>query len=115
MLHYTVNQRPHWACRQYGHSVGTRGCLGVKRCQLCLQDASHSALSSSGSLGFIVYVKSCKMVDSVPKWQLFLSSQYIHTICRSQINRRSDGISLGLGTFSWQDPVNSWKVAPGEV
>ena len=24
MLHYTVNQHPHWACRQYGHSEGTR-------------------------------------------------------------------------------------------
>ena len=43
MLHYTVNQRPHWACRQYGHSGGTRGWLGVQRCQLCLQDTSRSA------------------------------------------------------------------------
>ena len=43
MLHYTVNQLPDWACRQYGHSGGTRGWLGVKRCQLCLQDTSHSA------------------------------------------------------------------------
>ena len=24
MLHYTVNQHPHWACRQYGHSVHGR-------------------------------------------------------------------------------------------
>ena len=29
MLHYTVNQRPHWTPRQYGHSGGTRGWLGV--------------------------------------------------------------------------------------
>ena len=43
MLHYTVNQRPHWACRQYGHSGGTWGWLGVERCQLCLQDTSRSA------------------------------------------------------------------------
>ena len=61
MLHYTVNQRPHWACRQYGHSGGTKGWLGVKRCQLCLQDTSHSAkwhwrLSSSGSLGFLLKI-----------------------------------------------------------
>ena len=42
MLHYTVNQRPHWACRQYGHPGGTRGWLGVKRYQLCKRDTSHS-------------------------------------------------------------------------
>ena len=30
MLHYTVNQRPHWACRQYGHYEGTPGWLGVE-------------------------------------------------------------------------------------
>ena len=40
MLHYTVNQRPHWACQQYGHSGGTWGWLGVERYQLCLQDTS---------------------------------------------------------------------------
>ena len=38
MLHYTVNQRLHWARRQYGHCVGTRGWLGVETCQLWLQD-----------------------------------------------------------------------------
>ena len=42
MFHYTVNQRPHWACWQYGHSGGTRGWLGVERCQLCMQDTSRS-------------------------------------------------------------------------
>ena len=34
MLHYTVNQCPHWACQQYGQPGGTREWLGVKRCQL---------------------------------------------------------------------------------
>jgi hypothetical protein len=38
MLDYTVYQRPHLACRQYGYSGGTRVRLGVERCQLCLQD-----------------------------------------------------------------------------
>ena len=51
MLHYTVNQRPHWARRQFGHSGRTWGWLGVKKCQLCLQD---TLASSGGSLGFIV-------------------------------------------------------------
>ena len=51
MLHYTVNQRPHWACPQYGHSGGTWGWLGVERCQLCLQDTSRSAVTSAISSG----------------------------------------------------------------
>jgi hypothetical protein len=58
VFHYTVNQRPHWACRQYGHSGGT---FGVARCRemstlpvgYILQCKATSA-SSSGSLGFIV-------------------------------------------------------------
>ena len=29
LLCFTVNQRPHWACWQYGHSGGTQGWLGV--------------------------------------------------------------------------------------
>ena len=29
ILHYTMNQCPHWACRQYGHSGGTQGWLSV--------------------------------------------------------------------------------------
>ena len=41
MLHHTVNQGPHWTCQQYGHSGGTWGWLGVKRCQPCLQNTSH--------------------------------------------------------------------------
>ena len=32
-----------------------------------------TSASSSGSLGFIVCVKCCRMVDSVPRWQLSLS------------------------------------------
>ena len=32
-----------------------------------------TSVSSSGSLGFIVCVKCCRMVDSVPRWQLSLS------------------------------------------
>ena len=26
-----------------------------------------------------------------------------------------DGTTFGVGTFSWQDPVHSWKAGPGEV
>ena len=34
MLHYRVNQHPHWACPWYGYTGGTRGWLVVKICQL---------------------------------------------------------------------------------
>ena len=64
--------------------------------------------SSSGSVGFIVCVKYCRMVDSVPRWQLSLSWPI-------QSDRRSDETAFGVGTFSWQDPVPSWKAGPGEV
>ena len=42
---YLFELTPLWSGRlgQYGHSGGTRGWLGVKRCQLCLQDTPHSA------------------------------------------------------------------------
>ena len=36
-------------------------------------------------------------------------------IVRPSVDRRSDDTALGAGTFSWQDPVHSWKVGPGEV
>ena len=71
VLYYTVNQHPHWACRQYGHTGGTRGWLGVERWQLCLQDTSRSAnCHRRAAVGhcFIVCVKCCRMVDSVPIW-----------------------------------------------
>ena len=29
-------------------------------------------------------------------------------------DRRSDDNAFGTGTFSWQDPVHSWKAGPGE-
>ena len=34
---------------------------------------------------------------------------------RPSVNRRSDDTTFGAGTFSWQDPVHSWKAGPGEV
>ena len=32
-----------------------------------------------------------------------------------KINRRSDDTTFGAETFSWQDPIHSWKAGPGEV
>ena len=34
---------------------------------------------------------------------------------RPSVNRRSDDTAFGAGTFSWQDPVYSWKAGTGEV
>ena len=30
-------------------------------------------------------------------------------------DRRLDNTAFAAGTFSWQDPVHSWKTGPGEV
>ena len=70
MLHYTVNQCPHWACRQ-----GNPGCweMSILPAGYIPQSKVTSASTSTGSLGFIVCVKCCRMVDSVPRWQLSLS------------------------------------------
>ena len=34
---------------------------------------------------------------------------------RPSVDHRSDDTALGAGTFSWQDPVHSWKAGPGKV
>ena len=80
MLHYTVNQRLHWACRQYGHSGGTWGWLGVKRCHLCLQDTSHSAKwHQHAAVGHWV-----PWLIVHQDGDYLYPSQYSQTICRSQ-------------------------------
>ena len=32
---------------------------------------------------------------------------------RPSVDRRPDDTAFGAGTFSWQDPVHSWKAGPG--
>ena len=34
---------------------------------------------------------------------------------RPSVDRRSNDTAFGAGTFSWQNPVHSWKAGPGEV
>jgi hypothetical protein len=34
---------------------------------------------------------------------------------RPSVNRSLDNTASGVVTFSWQDPVHSWKAGPGEV
>ena len=69
-------------------------------------------------MGFIVYVKCCRMVDSVPRWQLHIYMGPIYILAntvRLSLDCRSDDTAFGAGTFSWQDRVHSWKAGPGEV
>jgi hypothetical protein len=116
MLIYTVNQRPHWAYQQYGHSGGNPG---MARCwEMSNLPAGYilqckvTSASSSGSLGFIVCVKCCRMVDSVPRWLLSLSwpKQSDHlTIAVWMIP------PLGREHSHGKTPVHSWKAGPGEV
>ncbi len=87
MLHYTVNQCPHWACRQYGHSGGTRGWLGVERWQFCLWDTSRSAnCHRRAAVGhWVVSLCVCSVVGWLIVYQLGIlslsCSQYSQTIC----------------------------------
>ena len=34
---------------------------------------------------------------------------------RPSVDPRLDDTAFGAGTFSWQDPVHSWKEGPDEV
>ena len=34
---------------------------------------------------------------------------------RPSVHRRSDDTAFRAETFSWQDPVHSWKAGPGEI
>ena len=69
MLHFNERQHPHWACRQYGQTGGTRRWLGVERWQLCLRDTSRSVkCHRRAAVGHWISlcVKCCRMVDSLP-------------------------------------------------
>ena len=98
MLHYTVNQRLHWACQQYGCTGWTWGWLGVKRCQLCLQEKTLCCKVTLASSRGVLCVKCCRMVDSVPGRQLFQSWSI-----QSDLLLITDWMILAfwVGTFSW--------------
>ena len=57
-------------------------------------------------------MKCCRMVDSVPRWQLSLSRpiQSDHLSIADY-----DDTAFGAGNLPWQDPVHSWRAGPGEV
>ena len=81
MIHFNKHQRPHWACRQYGHTGGTRGWLGVERWQLCLRDTSRSAnCHRRAAVGHWISlcVKCSGMVDSA---KMAILDRYIYHIC----------------------------------
>ena len=89
-------KRPQWACWPYCHSGGTRGRLGVERCQFCLQDTFCSAKCH-------YWVSLCDSVDSSSQ----NSQPFFDCI--------SDNTAFRAATLSWQDPVHSWKTGPSEV
>ena len=59
----TISSEPYFRCKE----------MSTLRAGYIPQHKLTSA-SSSGSLGFIMCVKCCRMVDSVPRWGLSLSS-----------------------------------------
>ena len=72
MIHYIMSQRPQGLLTVWS----LQGNPGMARCQGMstlpvgyIPQCKVTLASSSGSLGFIVY---CRMVDSVPRWQLSL-------------------------------------------
>ena len=83
MLRYTVNQRLHLTCGQYGLFGGTRGWQGVQRCQLCMLNTSRSTKSSSsGSLGFIMLLAlQIFKASFCPADSFFFSSPRSRHVC----------------------------------
>ena len=107
VLHYTVNQGPHWACQQYP---------GMARCwEMSTLPSGYipqrkvTLVSSSGSLGFIMNFH-CEW--SVVGWLIVYQDsnylypgQYSQTICRSQYVMI---LPSGREYYS----VHSWKAGP---
>ena len=52
-------------------------------------------------------MKCCRMVDSIPR--------YLYNTVRPSVDPRLVDTTFGAETFSWQDPVHSWKAGPGVV
>ena len=68
--------------------------------------------SSSGSLGITVCVKCFRIVDSVP---IRHTISILKPIQSDHLSiSQTDDTAFGAGTFSWQNPVHSWKGGPGE-
>ena len=77
MLHYTVNACPPMGLPKVWSLWGNPGI--ARCCEMSTLPAGYipqikvTSASLIGSLGFIVCVKCCRMVDSVPRWGLSLS------------------------------------------
>ena len=91
MLHYTVNQHLHWACRQYARwSLWANP--GMARCQEMstlpveyIPQCKVTLASSSGSLGFIVCEVVVEWLIVYQDGYYLYLGQYSQTICESQI------------------------------
>ena len=115
MLYYKVNQCPHWACQKCGHSGGTRGWLGVKRWQLCLQDTSRSAkCHRRAAVGHWVSLCVWSVVGWLIVYQLGIlslsCSQYSQTICwrgwddNACLGVRNNSIGACPNFLVWSQP-----------
>ena len=107
VIHYTINQWPHWTCQKYGYTWGIWGCLGVERWQLCLQDTSISAkCHRQAAVGYWVLLCVCSVVGiNNFGWLIVYQSgilslsciQYSQTLCW---HGWDDNIYLGVGNTS---------------
>ena len=88
-----------------------RGRLSVERCQLCLQDTSRIAKwHQRAAVGH--WVSLC--VWSVVEW-LIVYQDGNYLILANTVDCRSYDTAFGAGTFSWQDPVHSWKTGKKSI
>ena len=58
------------------------------------------------------FVEFCVFIIC-PRYEYF-EFKFTNTYLKCQL-QRSDDTAFGAGTFSWQEPVHSWKAGPGEV
>ena len=83
---------------------------GVARCQeMATLPAGYIPQIKMASAS-IVFVQCCRMVDSIPRWQLSLCIRANKV--RPTVDHKPDDTPYGARTFSWQDSVHSWKAGP---
>ena len=78
---------------------------------------SHFPRTSGESLFFTkVFLEFCSFInDLICMCTKIASISILANIVRPSVSHRSDDTPFEARTFSWQDPVHSWKAGPGEV
>ena len=73
---------------------------------------------TSGEFFFFtkVFLEFCSFTNNlICKCTKSATISILANIVRTFFDRKSYDTAFGSGTFSWQDPVHSWKAGPGEV